>query len=128
MELVANVAARQKRLIKATTASRFMSSCGSCLIILGENPCWCQIDKVQHYSCSDSLCIVVVLSIASSIPAPPPLPPSGGCSASFHDPEECVDVIALDGVSAGRDHLVFGLADSESTSPLYGLVDRLEAG
>lgn len=36
------------------------------------------------------------------------LPPSGGCSASSHDPEECVDVVALDGVSTGRDHLVLG--------------------
>lgn len=36
-------------------------------------------------------------------------PPSGGCSASSHHPEECVDVVALDGVSTGRDHLVLGL-------------------
>lgn len=49
------------------------------------------------------------LSVYVSIPAFSLLPPSGGCSASSHDPEECVDVIALDGISTGRDHLVLGL-------------------
>lgn len=33
---------------------------------------------------------------------------SGGCSASPHDPEQRVDIIALDGVATGRDHLVLG--------------------
>lgn len=37
------------------------------------------------------------------------LPLSGGCGASPHDPEKRVDVIAFDGVSTGRDHLVLGL-------------------
>lgn len=37
------------------------------------------------------------------------LPLSGGRSAGSHDPEERVDVVALDGISTGRDHLVLGL-------------------
>lgn len=53
---------------------------------------------------------VSLLLVYLSIPALPVFPPSGGCSASSHDPEECIDVIALDGVSTGRDHLVLGLS------------------
>lgn len=34
---------------------------------------------------------------------------SGRSRSSSHDSEEGVDVVALDGVSAGSDHLVFGL-------------------
>ena len=47
-------------------------------------------------------------SIYLSFPAFLPSP-SGGCGAGSHDPEEGVDVIALDGVSTGGDHLVLGL-------------------
>lgn len=54
------------------------------------------------------------------------LPLSGGCGASPHDPEKRVDVIAFDGVSTGRDHLVLGLTHSKPAGSLYGLVDRLE--
>lgn len=39
----------------------------------------------------------------------PSSPPSGGAGPGSHDPEERVDVVALDGIAAGGDHLVLGL-------------------
>lgn len=37
-----------------------------------------------------------------------PFRTSGRRCAGPHDPEECVDVVALDGISAGGNHLVLG--------------------
>lgn len=65
------------------------------------------IYSIQHYS-TDQLCSWPPLVFHSICPFPF-LPLSRGCSARSHDPKERVDVVALDGVSTGRDHLVLGL-------------------
>ena len=42
-------------------------------------------------------------------PFSPPCPPSGRGGAGLHDLKERVDVVGLDGITAGRDHLVLWL-------------------
>lgn len=61
---------------------------------------------LKHY-CSKTGSTVLSLSIHISMTAIL-LPFSGGRNASSHDSEECVDIVALDGVSTRTDHLVLG--------------------
>lgn len=65
----------------------------------------------------DSFCCPKFQSRPSSVPVqvqvqvPVQVPAvSGGSGSGPHDPEQGVDVVGLDGVPAGRDHLVLGFS------------------
>lgn len=98
---------KEKRGIKATTVSPFQSPRPHIFLRPEANPLPGAVLETDV-----TVAALVGLCFFCERPSLRPTSPrpSGRRGASSHDPEERVDIVAFDGVSAGGDHLVLGLS------------------